>query len=1036
MEPADAVLRGLGYDSSPNYLAIDVLLSDPDHGFLYRKAQQDCHVKGVYVLRGRNQPAEQADVPIVYVCSVDSEQSARRVHQLVWNQDLVPFLIVSSPKKIYLYPGFRYKYGRDVQPDHGALRILTDFNRVGNELSAFRAAAIDSGQTWHEWASAVRAEGRVDWHLLGNLRDLEKALVSDGLANRSLIHAVIGKFVYLRYLRDRKILSDRKLEAWGLSESSTLSRVAEPDAFCQLLAHLDDWLNGSVFPLTKDQVTDFGVERLRRVAGIFRGDVSSGQMALEFANYDFSFIPIETLSVIYEQFLHMPEDPSSEVTRGREQGAYYTPIPVVNYMIDCLARKYPMRPGMRILDAACGSGVFLVQSYRRLIEAQFKNGVPPKPLEARDILTSSIYGIDVDPDACQIAELSLILTLLDYVNPPDLEAPRLRRFLPSLRERNILRGNAFSDDLLSRAFEGAGFDWILGNPPWKELRSDRKEDEIALRWSVDHSEEYPIGGLQEAELFAWRSLQFLTAAGVAGLLLPAMTLFKSESRAFRQQFFGHAVVWSVANFANLVNVLFGGRSTVPAMALFFSPEGAGDEIDRVEFYAPFLADQPTLRKGRSTQRRESWNLLVNASEVKEVEYSEALRGESLTWKIATWGSFLDRRLLRRLADRTLASLEAEHLVVVSQGLETRKASQTSKKYPLEHHPELAGRKRLKVLPLKGQRHLIRFPRFVPGPRGDAAVIEMLPEEETFVRKGRFKLPYRVSTSPHVIVSASLSFAVYEEESLLVPPRQIGIAAHRATPDLLRALALYLNSDVALYHQFFTTPEAGIQKTRNTLDSLRNLPVPFHENSPTAEWQELFDYVLVKDRDDFSDPEILERLNNLTARSLGLNDREQALVEDFVKVRLSLTRGKVTDSAIGGPTPQEVEMYARTLRDELDAFIGEELAASHSVGVANDVETGIVEVRLIRNAPAPQPIRVANTKATIDGELALARTHLSAADSQWAYFRRDLRIYAGSSTYFFKPFERLHWTRTQAMLDAAELLAEMVTAETEPEPTRA
>jgi len=72
----------------------------------------------------------------------------------------------------------------------------------------------------------------------------------------------------------------------------------------------------------------------------------------------------------------MPEDPSSEVTRGREQGAYYTPVPVVNYMIDCLARKSPMRAGMRILDAACGSGVFLVQSYRRLIEGQFENGVP------------------------------------------------------------------------------------------------------------------------------------------------------------------------------------------------------------------------------------------------------------------------------------------------------------------------------------------------------------------------------------------------------------------------------------------------------------------------------------------------------------------------------------------------------------------------------------------------------------------------------------------------------------------------------------
>jgi hypothetical protein len=869
----------------------------------------------------------------------------------------------------------------------------------------------------------VSSEGRVDWHLLRNLRDLENELVLSGLGNRSLIHAVIGKFVYLRYLRDRKILSDRKLEGWGLDESSTLSRSVEPEEFCRLLAHLDDWLNGSVFPLTNEQVVDFGADRLRRVAGIFRGDLSSGQMALEFVNYDFSFIPIETLSVIYEQFLHMPDESGTEPTRGREQGAYYTPVPVVNYMIDCLARKSPMRPSMRILDPACGSGVFLVQSYRRLVEAQFRRGRSPSPLEARDILTGSIYGIDIDADACQIAELSLILTLLDYVDPPDLEAPRLRRFLPSLRGRNILRGDAFTVEFVSRVCGGTGFDWILGNPPWKELESDKSDDEIALGWAADHRKEYPIGGCQEAELFAWRSFQLLSPEGVAGLLLPAMTLFKSESTRFRQHFFAQAEVWSIANFANLVNVLFGGRSTVPAMALFFAHADAGNGVERIEFYAPFLANQPTIRKGRSRQRRESWNLLVNASEVKDVEYSKALGGESLVWKIATWGSFLDQRLLGRFGHRTLSSLEDEGLIVISQGLETRKGSQDSKEDPLEHHPELAGRKRLKVSRLKRQRHLLRFP--------DSAA-ELLPDEETYVRKGRFELPYRVSTSPHLIVAASRSFAVYEEDSLLVPPRQIGIATDRAKPQLLRALALYLNSDFALYHQFFTTPEAGIQKTRNTLDSLRSLPVPFDKDDAGADWLDLSEQVLARThgRNDFDDPEILEQLNSLTARAFGLNDLERTLVEEFAKVRFSLTRGKVRDAAVGKPSRQEIRVYAETLRNELDAFIGEEPAVSHLVGVAGQLQTGVVEIRLVREAKAPLPVRIEASRSAIEREYALARRHLSAADSQWAYFRRDLRIYTGASTYFFKPFERMHWTRTQAMLDAAEYLAEMVVAETE------
>lgn len=1026
---ADRLLHELRYDTSPNYVPIEALLADPDHGFLYRKAQLKCHVRGVYLLRGRTQQAAQADVPVVYVCEVDSELEARRVHKLVWNQDLVPFLIVSSPKKIYLYPGFRYEYGPDPEPDSGALRILTDFNRVATDLDAFSAGAIDSGKTWYEMASAVRAEGRVDWRLLSNLRDLDKELLSSGLDNRSLIHSVIGKFVYLRYLRDRKILSDRKLQAWGLDESSTLGRRIDLDAFSNLLSHLDDWLNGSVFPLTKDQVWEFGIERLRRVAGIFRGDESTGQMALDFANYDFSFIPIETLSVIYEQFLHIPDDSSSDETKGRQQGAYYTPIPVVKYMIDCLARKSPMRLGMRVLDVACGSGAFLVQTYRRLIEAQYKDGVPPKPLEAREILIKSIYGVDIDPDACRIAELSLVLTLLDYVQPPDLEAPRLRRFLPSLAGRNICRGDAFDDEMFSRAFGDKGFDWILGNPPWKDLRANRQEDEAALLWADRRHAEHPIGGLQAAELFAWRSLQFLDSDGVAGLLLPAMTLFKSESIAFRQQFFAKAAVWSIANFANLVNVLFGRRSTVPAMALFFSPVQSSSEVDRIEFYAPFLANQPTLRKGQSGQRRESWNLLVNASELTEVRYSDALRGDSLEWKIATWGSFLDRRLLARLSGRTLSSLEDEGLVIISEGLQTRTEKQDSDEDPLEHHPELAGRKRLNVRPLKGCRHLFRFPR---------AAIENLPEDETWVRRGRFALPYRISQSPHIIVSASLAFAIYDEESILVPPRQIGIAVNRATPNLLRALTLYLNSDFAVYHQFLTTPEAGIQKTRNTLSSLRNLPVPFDEHTSLEDWQELFHRAVANEIDphDKGNKRIIREINDLTARVLGLDDRERALIEDFVNVRLNLTRGKVTACAVGKPTALEVELYAETLRDELDSFIGGELDAAHSVAVASQLQTGVVEVQLIRGKSAPQPVKIAHSKADIDREYALALRHLSAADSQWAYFRRDLQIYTGSETYFFKPLERLHWTRTQAILDASELLAELVMPKPEAEPSRA
>ena len=70
-------------------------------------------------------------------------------------------------------------------------------------------------------------------------------------------------------------------------------------------------------------------------------DVRSGQLHLDFRAYDFSQIPIETLSTIYEQFLAIEG-------RSRQEGAYYTPIPLVDFMLAELDSHHPLRKGMRV----------------------------------------------------------------------------------------------------------------------------------------------------------------------------------------------------------------------------------------------------------------------------------------------------------------------------------------------------------------------------------------------------------------------------------------------------------------------------------------------------------------------------------------------------------------------------------------------------------------------------------------------------------------------------------------------------------------
>jgi len=366
-------------------------------------------------------------------------------------------------------------------------------------------------------------------------------------------------------------------ELWRTDRSETRltlwrSNHVQLNEFSELVRHVDEWLNGSVFPVSSAKIRDIEAERIQKMASVFSGEqVASGQLPL-FDIYDFSFIPIETLSVIYEQFLHDRIDSSGE-SEGEAKSAYYTPLPVVNYMLDKLDSHRPLKLGMRVLDCACGSGAFLVQCYRKLIERRLQElGRRLRPVELGKLLTQHIFGVDIDEDACQIAELSLALTLLEYIDPPDLTGTQFK--LPALRDRNIFCANAFNDNSpwyeegLKRRFQ-----WIVGNPPWKELKPQKLDEagKVAWQWIEKERKQHPVSGNQIAEAFVWRASEVLDPDGAAALLLPAMTLFKYESTAFRKQFLKSFRLWAVANFANLANVLFGGRATLPCAALFYSP---------------------------------------------------------------------------------------------------------------------------------------------------------------------------------------------------------------------------------------------------------------------------------------------------------------------------------------------------------------------------------------------------------------------------------------------------------------------------------
>ncbi len=183
-----------------------------------------------------------------------------------------------------------------------------------------------------------------------------------------------------------------------------------------------------------------------------------------------------------------------------EQGRYYTPKALVTRMLDLAGWQGEEIVGRRIADLACGSGSFLVEACRRLLDG-FRNRdgrIPKAKLRAAlDEVQRSIHGIEINPFACYLAETNLLIQVLDLLKQAKdegvlLVVDRFRIYcedsllvemrLAEVSEASLfLLGKDRAEAEMIKARTGpyaAGFDVLVGNPPYV------RADEDAPAWAA------------------------------------------------------------------------------------------------------------------------------------------------------------------------------------------------------------------------------------------------------------------------------------------------------------------------------------------------------------------------------------------------------------------------------------------------------------------------------------------------------------------------------------------------------------------------
>lgn len=542
-------------------------------------------------------------VPLVYIAQADSLEEAQRHHCWVWSQGLAPWLIIATPGRYIICPGFDFTSGADWEGLVASVELV-DLQRgaAHSVLQDFTAPRLRSSIQVRDFR--LQAAGTVDKRLLRALQHLHQRLaatLATGNLSAAIVNRLIGRVLYTFLLLDRGIVP----HAWapGLVTSDKSGPDAKPQItlsqFWALQERIDDIFNGAVFVLDTSDRGRIRQEHLDLAIDYLRGGTTlhKGGEQTELFEIDLTAIQIETLSAVYEEFLRS-ESPVSV----RDNGVVYTPPFLVDFVVNRIDDEHQFSKDSRVLDPTAGSGVFLVAAYRRIVERILaERQVPRLPMEElRQILVQCIFGVEKAASAAAVAAFSLYLNLLEYADPAELMAivteKRRPRVFPPLIDTNIAVTDFFSK---TRHFPDVQFSCVAGNPPWKPL-----QDVTPFKVPSDD----PVDGQEASEYITWLTLRrYLAPDGMLGLVVPSKSMSSPSAKTFLTGLGRTFHVRAIVNLSHWRRHLF-ENAEHPA-ALLFVANRQVNHGSRTAFYAPALWTQPFTPNAM-------WTLAIDRSDVQ------------------------------------------------------------------------------------------------------------------------------------------------------------------------------------------------------------------------------------------------------------------------------------------------------------------------------------------------------------------------------------------------------------------------------------
>lgn len=708
------------------------------------------------------------------------------LHRRLWSWGGVPLIYRKTQGLVQL---FRCAHKPDFVSPKGVItcrpfKILKTAGTISSD-PWWDATRLRNGTLWDDpevCKLMMKGDKAAHKRLFDAVKQLNSELDEEGILRKRLRRRLLILSLLIAYLEERGVFTADYFQQFQRGATRFFQVLGNGKALVTLLQALEERFNGNIFTLEetdRDSLKTSG--QLGRFARLVEGrQESSGQLTL-WQLYSFRDLPVELISQIYQIFV---TDTDTSI---------YTPPFLVRLMLDeTLSWERLDRLQERkeiILDPACGSGVFLVEAYKRLVlHWRSRNQWKRPSVTVLKGLLKKVHGIDLEEGAVELAAFSLCLALCDALEPETIRATI--KLFPLLAGKTIHNSCFFEAKERHLIKESVGI--AVGNPPFKSKLNTSGSERSYERYTKEHG---LLPDRQLAYLFLHEAMELVAPGGVLAMLQQYSFLYNQQSLNFRREFITKWDLREVLDFISIRGLFQKGDADTKAI-IVVAESGIPPE-DRKILHATFR------RTGR-----------VDAEQGFDIDYYDLHwlpRKLTLTndavWRTGLFGGgrvmeFSDR--LKQL--RTIEGYAKDHEWDFGEGYIEGKKGKRKKAQHLTGRPLL--------------------PSEALSERGVDR------KQISTVEGTRFKSSYTASrfTPPMVLIREQMDLPhdLWTDTYLTYTQQIVGFCAPKAHLGKLRELSAWLSSGrrILQAHVALTSPGLFVQKaTSIQADDVFKIPYP-------------------------------------------------------------------------------------------------------------------------------------------------------------------------------------------------------------------